>query len=118
MPISSDSLASEKKTAISEGAKRAGFKARFPDYLPLKPSFDLSEVVTEMREADSIIADLTRERPSCYYELGIAEAIGKNVHLVAEIGTPIHQTISRSLVRYYVNIDDLAKSVESALKEP
>jgi nucleoside 2-deoxyribosyltransferase len=117
MPVGSDSSVSGKRSAIAEGAERAGFKARFPDYLPFKPTFDLPGLIAEINGADSIIADLSRERPSCYYELGIAEATGKRVHLIAEVGTPIHQSVARSLVRYYVDLSDLAKVVENALKD-
>jgi nucleoside 2-deoxyribosyltransferase len=116
MPVGSDLFAAEKKRAIADGAARAGFEVRFPDYLPLKPTFKISELITEIREADYVIADLSYERPSCYYELGIAEALGKRVHLVAKTGTPIHQSAARSLVRYYVDIADLAKSIEQALR--
>ena len=118
MPVGSDPLVAAKKLAIAKGVQQAGLEARFPDYLPHKPTFQLLGLVAEIRGADSIIADLSHERPSCYYELGIAEAIGKKVHLVAEAGTPIHQSVTRSLVRYYADLNDLARTVESALKEP
>jgi nucleoside 2-deoxyribosyltransferase len=117
MPIGSDPFVPAKKMAIAKGVKQAGLEARFPDYLPDKPTFHLPDLIAEIRDADSIIADLSHERPSCYYELGIAEAIGKKVHLIAEAATPIHQSVARSLVHYYVNINDLARTVESALKE-
>jgi hypothetical protein len=116
MPVGSEPLASGKRKAIVEGAKRAGFEAKFPDYLPSKPAFRLPELVAEMQAADSIIADLSRERPSCYYELGIAEVIGKKVHIVAEAGTPIHQSAVRSHVKYYTDVNDLVTVVENALK--
>jgi nucleoside 2-deoxyribosyltransferase len=116
MPVGSDLFAMEKKKAIADGAARAGFEIRFPDYLPLKPTFKISELIAEILGADCVIADLSHERPSCYYELGIAEALGKRVYLVAKTGTPIHQSAARSMVRYYVDIADLAKSVEQVLK--
>src|ERR1700732_3449030 len=99
MPVGSDPFASEKKLAIAKGVRQAGLEVRFPDYLPLKPTFGLPKLVAEMRDADYVIADLSGERPSCYYKLGIAEAIGKKVYLGAETGTRIHQRVGRSVTR-------------------
>jgi hypothetical protein len=117
MPIGFDPSVPARKIAIAEGVRQVGLEARFPDYLPDKPRFHLPDLVAEIRGADFVIADLSRERPSCYYELGIAETIGKKVYLVAEAGTPIHQSVARSLVHYYAGIDDLARTVQSALKK-
>src|SRR5271170_5243601 len=88
MPIGSDPFASSKKAAIETGLNQIGLEARFPDYLPHKAQFSLPNLIEEIRGAESVIADLSRERPSCYYEVGVAEAIGKKVHLIAEVGTP------------------------------
>jgi len=117
MPIGSDSRAPQKQIAISEGAKRAGFEVRFPVYLQLTPDRQLAWLISEFTRANAIIADVSRERPSCYYELGVAEAIGKRVHLIAETGTPIHQSAAGARVSYYSNLDDLTDVVESALKK-
>jgi hypothetical protein len=115
MPVGSDHSAAQKKTAIAKGLEAVGIEARFPDYLPLQPKFALTDLLTEMRGAELVIADLSRERPSCYYELGLAEAIGKRVYLIAEQGTQIHQTASRSTVHYYSNLAELASVVERVL---
>lgn len=118
MPAGSDPLFADKRMAINVAIERAGLEARFPDYLPHQPTFSLSELIREIRGADLVIVDLSHERPSCYYELGLAEAVGKKIHLIAEVGTPIHQSAARSLVRYYRDMADITRTVESALNEP
>jgi hypothetical protein len=118
MPVGSDPLFADKRAAINVAIERAGLQARFPDYLPHQPTFVLSELIREIRGADLVIVDLSHERPSCYYELGLAEAMGGKVNIIAEIGTPIHQSAARSLVRYYRDMADLTRTVESALNEP
>jgi nucleoside 2-deoxyribosyltransferase len=118
MPVGSDPLFADKRTAINVAIERASLEARFPDYLPHQPTFVLFKLIREIRGADLVIADLSHERPSCYYELGIAEAVGKKVHIIAEVGTPIHQSTARSLVRYYHDMADLTRTVERALNEP
>ena len=41
------------------------------------------EIRSEIRKATFLIADLTDERPSCYYEAGYADALGKPVIYIA-----------------------------------
>jgi nucleoside 2-deoxyribosyltransferase len=117
MPVGSDSLFADKKLALDTAIKKSGRKARFPAYHPDGRPFQLQELIEEIRKADSVVADLSHERPSCYYELGIAEAVGKQVHLIAQAGTPIHQCANRHAVRYYRDVTDVVRTVESALKE-
>jgi nucleoside 2-deoxyribosyltransferase len=64
-----------------------------------------------------VLADLSLERPSCYYELGLAEALGKPVYLIAKKNTDIHQTASRRLVRYFDNEDEYKVLVENIIIE-
>lgn len=42
-----------------------------------------------INDADFIIADLTDNRPNCYYELGYARALGKDIVVVAKEGTKL-----------------------------
>ena len=44
----------------------------------------LEEIVRSIRDAHLIIADLTRGNPNVCYELGLAQALGKRVFLVAD----------------------------------
>lgn len=113
MPVGSDPLYTAKRSAIAAGLTKIGIEARFPDYLPHRPAFDLRKMIDEIAGADSVIVDLSHERPSCYYELGLAEALGKRTLLIAEAGTPIHQTAARSLVRYYRTLDDITRFVQN-----
>ena len=43
-----------------------------------------------IRNAYFVIADLTSERPNCYYELGFAQALKRPAILVAQKGTELH----------------------------
>jgi hypothetical protein len=109
MPVDSDLLFSERRRALELGIKNADREARFPYSVSERPPFDISNFIEEIRGADSVIADLSCERPSCYYELGIVEALGKSVYLVAQVGTPIHQCFGRHGVRYYSDMAELAR---------
>ncbi|HEY2792763.1 MAG TPA: hypothetical protein VGJ28_10420, partial [Micromonosporaceae bacterium] len=61
-------------------------------------------------------ADLSLERPSCYYELGVVHGTGLPVAVVAEVGTMIHQTADRWSLAYYDSLDDLEAQVTEALR--
>jgi hypothetical protein len=77
----------------------------------------LNEMKRELAGAMFVLADLTLERPSCYYELGLAEALGLPVRLVAEFGTAIHQSAERDKVQYYRSLSDLETVVDHAIGE-
>lgn len=47
-------------------------------------------ILKNIREACFIIADVTEARPNCYYELGVAHALGKEVIHLAHSAQDIH----------------------------
>ena len=71
------------------------------------------KVLNHIKLAEFIIADLTFERPNCYYEIGYAHALNKKVILTAKEGTKIHFDISTFPVISYNSMSEL----ERALKE-
>lgn len=78
----------------------------------------------EIRLAKFVIADLTDERPSCYFEVGFAEALRRPTIYVAskqsvtKPGTPtkIHFDIHMN-VSFFTNHDELAHKVQSAVEK-
>lgn len=101
MPIGANPDVVEVQSIIATVAKKYVLTPHFPRYATDDPVFNLQSTLHDLRGAEFVLADLSLERPSCYYELGLAEALAKPVFLVAELGTPIHQTASRRLVRFY-----------------
>ena len=111
MPIGSDPFATQKRTIIETEAKRNNMIPHFPKYKTDKPGFYLESTIMKLRDAFFVLADLSFERPSCYYELGLAEALGKQVYLIAKQGTDIHQTAARQEVIFYTDLYDFEKIV-------
>jgi len=70
-----------------------------------------------LRDADFVIADLSFERPSCYFEVGFAQALGKRVALIAKGGTAIHQLIGREAVLFYNTISDYEGAIREAFEQ-
>lgn len=82
----------------------------------------VGRIKREIRSAQFLVADLTDERPSCYFEAGYAEALGKSVIYVASkqsvakpgTKTNIHFDIHMNM-NFFSNHDELAEKLGSAI---
>lgn len=83
----------------------------------------VTRIKSEIQRARFIVADLTDERPSCYFEVGYAEALGRPIIHVASresvmqpgTNTAIHFDI-HSNVRFFTNHEQLAEEVSAAVE--
>lgn len=117
MPIGSDPQKEEKEETLRRVAARRDASPHFPRYASQDPVFNLQSSLQSLRRAEFVVADLSHERPSCYYELGLAEALGKPVYLLAEEGTDIHQTTARRFVRFFRGLEGFRDAIEEILDE-
>jgi hypothetical protein len=118
MPLGSDPRREEKEMAIRSAAASRGLVP----LIPLKasqnyPPFFLANALDDLTQAAFVLADLSLERPSCYYELGLAEALKKDLYLVALEGTTIHQTAARHRVRFFCATENFATFIGTILDE-
>jgi hypothetical protein len=72
-------------------------------------------VVYTIANSTFIIADLTGERPNCYYEVGYAHALRKDVILLVEKNTPIHFDLKDYNFIIYERIEDLKEKLEERI---
>lgn len=117
MPIGSNPEATQKQGIIYNASLNTQIKPHFPRYVTADPVFNLQATLQNLKGALFVLADLSLERPSCYYELGLAEALGKPVYLIAREGTDIHQTASRRLVQFYKNDAEYSSLIHAILSE-
>jgi hypothetical protein len=75
-------------TAIKEVCKERGLKCSRTDQDPTT-SRVYQRIVSEIRRATFVIADVTVGTLNVYYELGYAEALGKPVIVIAKEGTDL-----------------------------
>lgn len=75
--------------AIKEAASSAGYRAERVDRIPGGSSID-SKIYENIEKAEIIVADLSFERPNCYFELGYARALGKDLIIISREGTKVH----------------------------
>lgn len=82
----------------------------------------VKRIKEEIEKCQFVIADLTDERPSCYFEAGYAEALKKPILFVAskesvvhpKTETKIHFDIHRN-VNYFTNQKELRSKLKAAL---
>jgi hypothetical protein len=68
-------------------------------------------IISEIRRSDIVIADFTNARPNCYYEAGFAQALGKDVIMIAKKGTEIHFDLRDYQILFYDNSADLKEKL-------
>ena len=84
----------------------------------------VKKIKEEIEKSTFVIADLTDERPSCYYEAGYAEALKKPTIFVAskesvvnpKTKTHIHFDIHRN-VNYFTNTKELKEKLRAAIEK-
>ena len=68
---------SELRSLLQTWGLDHGISVHLPQFDAVDPRFNINAAINDMKSADLVVADLSYERPSCYFELGIAEAIGR-----------------------------------------
>lgn len=112
-PVGADPIFTEKRRVLTELGVANDTEPFFP--LGRRSSFSPVQAVRDMRAAEFVMADLSLERPSCYYELGLAEGAGIEVLPIAQVGTRIHQVHSPDSVRFFSDLNDYRELVTQIL---
>lgn len=117
MPVGADQQFADKRSILQRVADKEGLNPYFPFDRTNNMAFDKERTLSVIRDSDFVLADLSLERPSCYFELGLAQALSKDVYLIAEQDTNIHQAHGRALTRFYEGFSGYEQVVSKVLKD-
>jgi len=101
-------------TVVRPTVRAAGFEIERADDISTTREIT-AVIVAAIRDARFVIADLTGERPNCYYEVGYAHALGKPVLITAKRGTPRHFDIAAYRWNYWDQLSDLQPLIEKGV---
>ena len=111
-PVGAETARQAKAALFREVCDAHGWRAILP---ALDDTVADALTLATIASAELVIADLSHERPSCYFELGYAVALGKPVVLVAGAGTPLHYTDPDHRPIFYESQPALRAIVAAAL---
>jgi nucleoside 2-deoxyribosyltransferase len=74
------------------------------------------EIVEEISKSRIVLADLSGERPNCYYEAGFAHALGKEMIFTIKKGTAIHFDLSGYRFIEWETEQELREKLEERFK--
>ena len=112
LPGRSDPNQLAKRMIWERAGSEAGAEVLLPPVDATISEFDLEEYKSQVLGCSFAVADLTFERPSCYFELGAVQAMGLPVVFLGALGTPVHQHASGIAVYSYTGLDGYREVVE------
>lgn len=99
---------------ITSVAYELGYRSQRVDGDATTDTID-NKILEQIKKAEIIIADLSFERPNCYYELGYARALGKDVIIIYDSKSKVHFDVNHYDSSQYFSMIDLEQILKTKL---
>jgi len=106
----------DKRDVVERLSSVLGIDVLYAPYQPSSDEFDIGKTFEMLKRVDFFVADLSYERPSCYFEVGFVQAMNRLINLIAVDGTNIHQVLNKDKIKYYAQLYDYEKLIESIIR--
>ncbi len=116
MSFSEDRNLEDVYNGIKNAVKSCGYSCIRADEIEHNGRIT-DKIIECILSAKFIISDLTEQRPNCYYELGFAHAMEKEVIHIAKQGEYIHFDVSDYNFIFYSNITVLTKKLKERISK-
>ena len=103
-PYLPDPLFEEKMKIIKNISKLYSMTAHVASEYMSNGNLHAGNTANIFKNVNFFIADMSYERPSCYFEVGFAQALNKPIYLLAQHKTIIHQLLNREKVKFYEDL--------------
>jgi len=115
MKFDDQELEDAYELAIEPAINAAGLKTVRVDKVSIEGTIT-DEIVRLIKMCSLVVADLTGERPNCYYEVGFAHALGRPMILSIKKGEKIHFDLVTRQFLIWNNIRELKNELELRIK--
>jgi len=115
MPFGDKELDSNYEVSIKPLQEKFGYKVFRIDDIQ-DSGLITNQILNSIAESEIIISELTKERPNCYYETGIAQALGKELILIIRKSESKHFDISGYRFIEWETAADLKSQLENRVK--
>lgn len=106
-----------KRNIIEHILSEFGWQLMLAEDEKSKGSLSAEKTIELFNNCDYFIADLSFERPSCYYEIGYLQALHKEIFLISRDSENIHQLINRAQIEFYNDLDEYKKLIEKKVRK-